>query len=732
MANFYGATSLIGGGTGALDNLVDANGDPIGGDGLNDGDGAVVITSSGLFVYYLDATSGLSESSPDVIAPDVTPGAKRWILQSQAGESYKNIRSYGAVGDGVADDTAAFQAAITAAADNLLFLPAGTYLIAGDVTVPANVELWFANGAMLEVDSGDTVTIEGHIRDCVHQIFGGSGIVAGTPNVGFVRPEWWGAVADGVTDCADAIDKAIKFASDTTSKVQTVRFAAGDYVMGSGLSYGPTYDNVTLQGAGKTTYGYTRKGGTTIVAKNILSSTPLISLAGQASPLDTVTGWSVRDMQFIASYTEAANRCQCAFKLDLTSWVSFRSVDIRRFSLAGLWLVDSGGSSNWSHLYEDCYFGVSENGVVGACNLTAFVRCGFTACTNGMNMRLTNTVIEACDFEGNDIGIRSMGGANSVAVTIESAYFEAMGTANGIYGRFTESIIGSSRGGGTGLYLERGYMNIVTNWYGDITIDSISYNNFILLCRGTVTGAGVRGNEVLIEGAGAALAASWPLKVLKADGSVVATQLQAYLLSVVDDSGTPALGTTIVTNGTFDSDTAGWTAAASTLASVAGGQDGNCLEVTATGVAVGKSKQSIVTQPGARYKLSFYFKRGDSNGRVYLGSTEDGYDVYTSGTIYDASWTEYIVFFTAISDPTYITVLNLGGAARYCYFDSIAIQRVNEGNLAVGDHLSSNKLSVLGDVFMSGIKSGATQVAAGAAVGEVWWDTDDNTLKMGV
>ena len=37
-----------------------------------------------------------------------------------------------------------------------------------------------------------------------------------------------------------------------------------------------------------------------------------------------------------------------------------------------------------------------------------------------------------------------------------------------------------------------------------------------------------------------------------------------------------------------------------------------------------------------------------------------------------------------------------------------------------------------GGIHPDGIKSGATQGAAGAAAGELWHDTDDNLIKMGV
>ncbi len=73
MSKFWPAILLTGGGSGALD--------AIDGSLLSDGDGAVVITSSLAYFYYLNATSGASESSPDVISPDANAGDKRWILK---------------------------------------------------------------------------------------------------------------------------------------------------------------------------------------------------------------------------------------------------------------------------------------------------------------------------------------------------------------------------------------------------------------------------------------------------------------------------------------------------------------------------------------------------------------------------------------------------------------------------------------------------------------------------
>lgn len=75
---FYPAVALTGGGTGALDKISGA--------GLNDRDVAIVVLKghatygNAVLFYVLSATSGAAESVPNVIAPDVSAGTKRWLL----------------------------------------------------------------------------------------------------------------------------------------------------------------------------------------------------------------------------------------------------------------------------------------------------------------------------------------------------------------------------------------------------------------------------------------------------------------------------------------------------------------------------------------------------------------------------------------------------------------------------------------------------------------------------
>jgi hypothetical protein len=98
-----------------------------------------------------------------------------------------NVLDFGAVGDGVADDTAAIQAALTAAGGNALYIPAGTYLVDA-LTVPADTYVFGggvtstlkkrSNGDMLTL--GARVTLELFCLDGQGATYTGRGCVVST------------------------------------------------------------------------------------------------------------------------------------------------------------------------------------------------------------------------------------------------------------------------------------------------------------------------------------------------------------------------------------------------------------------------------------------------------------------------------------------------------------------------------------------------------------------------
>lgn len=72
-SKIYGATSLIGGVAGSVDNIDGA--------ALADKDALLAaVKDDAIYFHALDADSAAAEASPAVITPDTNPGDKRWIL----------------------------------------------------------------------------------------------------------------------------------------------------------------------------------------------------------------------------------------------------------------------------------------------------------------------------------------------------------------------------------------------------------------------------------------------------------------------------------------------------------------------------------------------------------------------------------------------------------------------------------------------------------------------------
>jgi hypothetical protein len=118
---------------------------------------------------------------------------------------FLNVRDFGAVGDGVADDSAAFAAAD---AGGGVFAPPGVYRIATALALANSLLLY--DSAHLLID-GVTLTLNGSFECGTRLAFDhvGGGLVVLNPAVtAFVRPEWWGAIIGG-PDCAPAITAAL-------------------------------------------------------------------------------------------------------------------------------------------------------------------------------------------------------------------------------------------------------------------------------------------------------------------------------------------------------------------------------------------------------------------------------------------------------------------------------------------------------------------------------------------
>jgi hypothetical protein len=113
-----------------------------------------------------------------------------------------------------------------------LIFAAATYTSSVSIIVPNNITLEFLNGAQISMNVATTLSIRGAVVNAGNtQCFAGAGtVVLPYPfrQVRDVYPQWWGAKADGATDDAAAIQKALTASKDL--------HLIGDYFIASSLS----------------------------------------------------------------------------------------------------------------------------------------------------------------------------------------------------------------------------------------------------------------------------------------------------------------------------------------------------------------------------------------------------------------------------------------------------------------------------------------------------------------
>lgn len=182
--------------------------------------------------------------------------------------------------DYVIGDYASFAAAITA-----VTVTGGTLVInaattcPNSLTVPANITLRFTRKGSVTITDTKTLTIVGPIEaDPVKIFFNatiGHGTVSFVGNAGLreIYPEWWGAVANGSTDCHDGVQAAFD-ASQTLILPVTLNagvpivFGVGRYLFTTGVSYlAAVRTSIVIKGQGYSTE-FIANGDITILTLN--------------------------------------------------------------------------------------------------------------------------------------------------------------------------------------------------------------------------------------------------------------------------------------------------------------------------------------------------------------------------------------------------------------------------------------------------------------------------------
>jgi len=138
-----------------------------------------------------------------------------------------------------------------------------------------------------------------------------------------------------------------------------------------------------------------------------------------------------------------------------------------------------------------------------------------------------------------------------------------------------------------------------------------------------------------------------------------------------------AVGVDLIRNGEFEAGVGGWAPTDCALASIAGGQVGNCLELTRTGGATQHFTQSATTVIGKIYRLSFYVKSGTSGNEAFsvVSDIKDGAASIISGTS-AAGWVLYSVVCEAAKvNPSFLFYKNTATAGTML-FDEISVYEI--------------------------------------------------------
>ncbi len=139
------------------------------------------------------------------------------------------------------------------------------------------------------------------------------------------------------------------------------------------------------------------------------------------------------------------------------------------------------------------------------------------------------------------------------------------------------------------------------------------------------------------------------------------------------------LGPELVTNGTFDSDTTGWTAGTGVTLSATGGD----LRITRGGSLNQNNHTSFSTNSGSLYTVSWEYKGRSSASTHYtdfrVGTTTGGVDYYRSVDSSASEFSEEVRsgYFVATGTTAYITVLLRDGTSGdWVEVDNISVREV--------------------------------------------------------
>ena len=165
---------------------------------------------------------------------------------------------------------------------------------------------------------------------------------------------------------------------------------------------------------------------------------------------------------------------------------------------------------------------------------------------------------------------------------------------------------------------------------------------------------------------------------------------------LADTDATALVGSgELVTNGTFDTNIAGWTASGNASISLVS----NRLRVTTNSGSNGSAYQAFATVIGGRYVISL--EQTQTSSRVLVGTTSGNGNILTGGFTTGTN----LLSFTAVGTTTFLTLQSAGSAGQFSDFDNVSVK------LADADRSVNNKgLAINGTITRTAVATGAELV----------------------
>lgn len=454
-------------------------------------------------------------------ANSTTTGTDAGIVSTECANSVSsryNVLNYASL--------AAAVSAIGSSAQATLVIPTSTS-VAASLTVTGNITLEFTNSGMLNIASGQTITIQGPIIAPLRQIFTGAGTATFTNNrrISTFYPQWWGGLPDSSTDSTAAGNAAIAAAISINSDGGGgVFFSPGTWrgnftiTTAKGIRiWGESRNTTIIKGIGSSPalaangLWYSRFEGLSFFTENALSGKGVVEIDGNYDGIHTqgVQGNTFYNCYFSGQGLNSGGLSDYAFTMCRQGTNSAQ------------------GSEN---LFLNCHFQAAQ--------LACYYQVGYNALNNtfiGGNFQWYSTngiLLIAGSVQIYSIGFQSTLGYTQIINDGWDINFSAGGVEDKItiYGCRTESLRFVKGGGAQYGDIRCFTQNLaVQPWAADT---AFSLNTIV---EGT-TSEGSKLFRVTTAGSTGAVEPTWPTSGTVADGSIVWTQTSFYTVDMANGS----------------------------------------------------------------------------------------------------------------------------------------------------------------------------------------------------